>query len=79
MHRSCDAFESRESVLSVAVEHPSFEEWWEPFTLGAGPAGGYAAGLDARRHAQLREHCRELLPAAPFVLTGRAWAARGLV
>ena len=24
---------------SVAVEHPSFEDWWEPFTLGVGPAG----------------------------------------
>src|SRR5438552_7689535 len=68
-----------EGVLSIDVEHPSFEEWWEPFTLGVGPAGDYAAGLEARRQAQLRERCRELLPAAPFVLTARAWAARGLV
>ena len=68
-----------ERVLSIDVEHPSFEEWWEPFTLGVGPAGDYAAGLEARRQAQLRERCRELLPAAPFVLTARAWAARGLV
>jgi SAM-dependent methyltransferase len=71
--------EIEESALSVNVEHPSFEEWWEPFTLGVGPAGGYAAGLDAKRQAQLRERCREMLPAAPFVLTARAWAARGLV
>ena len=68
-----------ESALFVGVEHPSFEEWWEPYTLGVGPAGGYAAGLDATRQAQLRERCRELLPAAPFVVTARAWAARGLV
>jgi SAM-dependent methyltransferase len=46
------------TALSVSVEHPSFEEWWEPFTLGVGPAGGYAAGLDAGRQAQLRERCR---------------------
>ena len=71
--------EIEESALSVGVEHPSFEDWWEPFTLGVGPAGGYAAGLDATRQAQLRELCREALPAAPFVLTARAWAARGLV
>jgi SAM-dependent methyltransferase len=71
--------EIEESALSVGVEHPSFEDWWEPFTLGVGPAGGYAAGLDAKRQAQLRELCREMLPAAPFVLTARAWAARGLV
>ena len=68
-----------ESALSVTVEHRSFEDWWEPYTLGVGPAGGYAAGLDADRQAQLRERCREKLPAAPFVLTSRAWAARGLV
>jgi SAM-dependent methyltransferase len=66
-------------VLSVDVEHRSFEEWWEPFTLGVGPAGGYTTSLDAKRQAQLRELCREMLPAAPFVLTARAWAARGLV
>jgi SAM-dependent methyltransferase len=71
--------EIEEGALSVSVEHPSFEEWWEPFTLGVGPAGGYTAGLDAKRQAQLREFCREMLPAAPFVLTARAWAARGLV
>jgi SAM-dependent methyltransferase len=70
--------EIEQSALSVSVEHPSFEEWWEPFTLGVGPAGGFAVGLDAKRQARLRELCRERLPAAPFVLTARAWAARGL-
>ena len=68
-----------DGVLSVDLAHPSFEDWWEPFTLGVGPAGGYAAGLDAERRARLRERCRELLPAAPFVLTAAAWAARGVV
>jgi len=66
-----------EDALSVSVEHPSFEDWWEPFTLGVGPAGSYAAGLDLERQASLRERCRELLPEAPFVLTAVAWAARG--
>ena len=65
-------------ALEVSVEHPSFEDWWEPYTLGVGPAGGYATGLDESRQAELRERCRELLPAAPFVLTSWAWAARGV-
>jgi SAM-dependent methyltransferase len=68
-----------ETALTVDVEHPSFEEWWEPFTLGVGPAGVYAAGLDATRQARLRELCRDMLPAAPFAVRSRAWAARGLV
>jgi SAM-dependent methyltransferase len=71
--------EVEDDALTVEVEHESFEDWWEPFTLGVGPAGQYAAGLDAARQASLRERCREMLPAAPFVLSARAWAARGLV
>jgi SAM-dependent methyltransferase len=71
--------EVEENALSVEVEHPSFEEWWEPFTLGVGPAGSYAAGLDPKRQARLRELCRDLLPPAPFVVSARAWAARGRV
>jgi ubiquinone/menaquinone biosynthesis C-methylase UbiE len=71
--------EVQETVLSVSLEHASFEEWWEPFTGGVGPAGSYVASLDAERQAQLRETCRRLLPAAPFELTARAWATRGLV
>jgi SAM-dependent methyltransferase len=67
-----------ETALSVSLEHPSFEDWWEPFTFGVGPAGVYVAGLDSERRARLREHCREALPEAPFVLTARAWTARGL-
>jgi SAM-dependent methyltransferase len=71
--------EVEEGAVSVEVEHPSFEEWWEPFMLGIGPAGRYVAGLDETRRGRLRERCLEQLPAAPFVLTARAWAARGLV
>jgi hypothetical protein len=66
-----------ETALSVGVEHPSFEEWWEPFTFGVGPAGSYAAGLEPRRLAAVRERCREVLPPAPFVLDAWAWVARG--
>jgi SAM-dependent methyltransferase len=68
-----------ETSLSVDVEHPSFEEWWEPYTLGVGPAGAHVAGLDVKQQTRLRERCRQILPAAPFVLTARTWAARGLV
>ena len=66
-----------EAILSADLEHPSFEEWWEPFAEGVGPAGSYVAGLDSRRQAELRERCRAMLPPAPFVQTARAWAARG--
>jgi SAM-dependent methyltransferase len=77
--RSAGLHEVQERTLSVGVEHPTFEDWWEPYTLGVGPAGGYTAGLDEERRDRLRERCREMLPAPPFVLTAIAWAARGLV
>jgi hypothetical protein len=79
LFRAAGLHEVQESALSVSVEHPSFDDWWEPFTFGVGPAGSHAAGLDATRQARLRELCREMLPAAPFAVTALAWAARGLV
>ena len=60
----------------ASFERANFEAWWEPFTLGVGPAGAYATSLAEDARAQLRERCRALLPdARPAV----AWAARGVV
>lgn len=69
--------EVESTSLEVSREHPTFEEWWEPYVAGVGPAGAYAAALDPERQSQLRERCRALLPDAPFVLTSFAWAVRG--
>jgi SAM-dependent methyltransferase len=66
-----------DTSLSITVTHPSFDDWWEPFTFGVGPAGSYVAGLDVTRQMQLRDRCRERLPSAPFRVNARAWAARG--
>jgi len=71
--------EVEESTLTVSLEHQTFEEWWEPYTLGVGPAGVFVAGLDSGRQAELRELCREMLLTPPFTVTARAWAASGLV
>jgi ubiquinone/menaquinone biosynthesis C-methylase UbiE len=68
-----------ESTHSVEVEHPTFEEWWEPFTLGVGPAGAHYASLDPEQQEALRERCRAQLPDAPFSVSAKAWAAKGIV
>ena len=68
-----------ETLLTVEVGHESFEEWWEPFTLGIGPAGAYVQGLTPDARERLRERCRDLHPEAPFVVSASAWAARGVV
>ena len=67
-----------ESVeLPVTVTHPSFEEWWEPYLHGVGPAGEAVAAMDAERRTRLEETLRLNLGAAPFDLTAVAYAARG--
>jgi SAM-dependent methyltransferase len=64
------------TLLTVEVEFTSFDEWWEPYTFGIGPLGAYIRGLvDADREA-LRARCAELLPPAPFMVRGSAWAVR---
>ena len=68
-----------ESSLEVAVHHARFEEWWEPFTFGVGPAGAYLSGLDDERRAAIRERCRQALGDGPVTITARAWDARGVV
>jgi SAM-dependent methyltransferase len=67
-----------EGALEVHVEHPTFEEWWEPFSLGVGPAGAYVAGLDADARARLGQRCRARLGDGPFAVAARAWACRGV-
>lgn len=65
--------------LRVTVSHPSFEEWWEPYTLGVGPAGEHVALLDPAECDDLREECRRVFPDGPFDVTAVAWAVCGHV
>ena len=65
------------TTLSVRVRHASFDDWWQPFTLGVGPAGAYVASLTPDRRAELRGQCRKLLPTAAVEVTAVAWAASG--
>ncbi len=65
-----------EESVSVQVVHESFEEWWEPYTYGVGPAGDYVASLDAAALDRLREACRDSLPPGPVTVSALAWAAR---
>jgi SAM-dependent methyltransferase len=67
-----------ESSLVASVQYQAFEEWWEPLTLGVGPAGAFVARLDAEQRSELRARCRALLPDPPFTIDARAWAARGV-
>jgi SAM-dependent methyltransferase len=69
--------ESGEIVVSAGYE--GFDDLWEPFTRGVGPAGGYATSLDPGRREALRAEYRRRLsvPDGAFRLDARAWYAVG--
>jgi trans-aconitate methyltransferase len=60
--------------LTVDVTFATFEDWWEPFTYGVGPAGAYVAGLDGSKRDALRRACHARLPGEPFTLSATAWS-----
>ncbi|MFG1931014.1 class I SAM-dependent methyltransferase [Mycobacterium sp. NPDC048908] len=66
-----------ERPISVDVQHPSFEEWWQPYTFGIGPAGEHVKRLDDDGRARLESVARQRLGDGPFTITATAWAARG--
>ncbi len=65
--------------LTVEVPHPTFEDWWEPYTYGVGPAGAHVRSLSPADRDRLRERCRELLPEPPFTTRATALAAHAVV
>ena len=77
LFREAGLEEVEETVLSVSVEHATFDQWWEPFTFGVGTVGAYLSQLDHEQQTRLREHCRDAFPEDGLVLDARAWAARG--
>lgn len=68
-----------DASLTITRSFGSFEEWWEPFTLGVGGAGRYVARLDADSRRRLMEESRTLVPEGPFELSPRVWAVRARV
>ena len=67
-----------ERAIGVRRAFGSFDEWWDPFTRGVGPAGSFFASLGPDERDQLREACRKVLPDGAFELSAYVWAARGL-
>jgi ubiquinone/menaquinone biosynthesis C-methylase UbiE len=65
--------------LTVQVTYPTFEDWWEPYTLGVGPAGDHVTRLDDAGRAALRARCADLLPQPPIDVAATAWAVRAIV
>jgi SAM-dependent methyltransferase len=63
--------------IEIETRFASFEDYWQPFTLGAGPAPGYCVSLPEDRRAALRQRLMEDVGGeGPVSFTARAWAAK---
>ena len=69
----------QDGAIVVSASYESFDDLWEPFREGVGPAGAHAASLAPPAQKELREefHRRLGSPAGPFELDARAWYAVG--
>ena len=72
------------SVECTSIEIPTvfkdFEDYWHPFTLGAGPAPGYCMSLDINARQRLKETLSDSLthePDGSISLKARAWMITG--
>lgn len=68
------------SSLVVETTYTGFDDFWQPITLGVGPAGAYYKDLGPERQPQLRDQLFERLgsPSGAFTLSARAGAVRGV-
>jgi len=66
--------------IDVPTHFRDFDDYWDPFLGGQGPAPGYVASLEPSRRDALRDRLRETLPVTTegrIELVARAWAVRG--
>jgi SAM-dependent methyltransferase len=69
-------------AIDVPTPFASFEEYWQPFLGGQGPAPAYAMSLDEAARGRLRDRLRAKVPATAngsISMIARAWAVRGHV
>ncbi len=72
-----DAVEA--TAIDIATPFASFDDYWQPFLGGQGPAPAYAMSLDEAARVRLRDRIRERIPVqadSSISLTARAWAIR---
>ncbi|MCU0897855.1 MAG: methyltransferase domain-containing protein [Burkholderiales bacterium] len=68
--------------IDIPTPFASFDDYWQPFLGGQGPAPAYAVSLDETKRARLRDRLRERIPTAAdgaIAMTARAWAVRATV
>ena len=68
-------------VLDIPTDFATFDDYWQPFLRGTGPAPAYVAALDPDRQNLLRARLERRLPRdgdGRIPLRARAWSVRGV-
>jgi len=68
--------------IEIETRFRDFDDYWNPFLGGQGPAPSYTMSLDQPTRMRLRERLREQLPVqsdGSIPLVARAWGVRGSV
>jgi SAM-dependent methyltransferase len=71
----------KERAVDVETRFTDFDDFWNPFLGGQGPAPGYAMSLSEERRNALRDILHKSLAVAKdgsISLTARAWAVKGV-
>jgi SAM-dependent methyltransferase len=69
-------------AIDVRTLFADFDDYWQPFLGGQGPAPAYAMSLDETARARLRDRLKERLPTeadGSIALIARAWGVRASV
>jgi SAM-dependent methyltransferase len=68
--------------IDIPTHFANFDDYWQPFLGGQGPAPAYAMSLDEEARVRLRDRIRERIPTTTngaIALIARAWATRATV
>lgn len=63
--------------IEINCHFPTFEDFWQPFTLGAGPAPGYCMSLEEPQRDELKSLLMQKIGSERgIVMPARAWAIK---
>lgn len=68
--------------IDIPTPFANFDDYWQPFLGGQGPAPAYCMSLGETARERLRDHVQERVPTAAngsISLTARAWATRATI
>lgn len=68
--------------IDLTTSFENFEDYWQPFLGGQGPAPAFAMSLDEDTRSRLRDRIEERIPVQPdgtISMIARAWAIRAAV